>query len=409
MFASMLMMFGMTAMAEDVIWSEDWSGVTEFKVDPSTFNPNYTFTGTVLNEDGSFKSGTTFYNENLAGGEVPELLIAKNGGSFSATIALNGKSGEMILTFKANKALTVTAEGAELGEVTNTGTAYTYPVTVAEGTDEITITFTQSQSNNARFDDAKLYQGTAKKPAGLSWGKSSTTLTIGEEVTLVISNENNLPVEYTSSNEEAATIDAEGVITLVAAGKTTLTAAFAGNDEYEAQSVSIEVTVKEGAQPVDEVISVAKALEIIAALEDGATTAEEYEVKGFIVGDPDFQRRADGTLYGNVNFTMADEKNGTALLTVYRAKNVDNVNFTEETITLKDGDEVTLKGKLKKYLKDGETTPELVNGYLVSNVTVGINETKTTAAESVVYNLAGQRVAQPTKGLYIINGKKVIK
>ena len=25
-----------------------------------------------------------------------------------------------------------------------------------------------------------------------------------------------------------------------------------------------------------------------------------------------------------------------------------------------------------------------------------------------VYNLAGQRVAQPTKGLYIVNGKKVV-
>ena len=24
------------------------------------------------------------------------------------------------------------------------------------------------------------------------------------------------------------------------------------------------------------------------------------------------------------------------------------------------------------------------------------------------YNLAGQRVAQPTKGLYIVNGKKVV-
>jgi hypothetical protein len=30
-------------------------------------------------------------------------------------------------------------------------------------------------------------------------------------------------------------------------------------------------------------------------------------------------------------------------------------------------------------------------------------------AEGEYYNLAGQRVAQPTKGLYIVNGKKVIK
>ena len=30
------------------------------------------------------------------------------------------------------------------------------------------------------------------------------------------------------------------------------------------------------------------------------------------------------------------------------------------------------------------------------------------AAEGVYYNMSGQRVAQPTKGLYIVNGKKVI-
>lgn len=39
----------------------------------------------------------------------------------------------------------------------------------------------------------------------------------------------------------------------------------------------------------------------------------------------------------------------------------------------------------------------------------GIDAVKAQTIESqVVYNLAGQRVAQPTKGLYIVNGKKVI-
>jgi len=41
--------------------------------------------------------------------------------------------------------------------------------------------------------------------------------------------------------------------------------------------------------------------------------------------------------------------------------------------------------------------------------TTGIGEVKAVSAESgVYYNLSGQRVAQPTKGLYIVNGKKVI-
>lgn len=40
--------------------------------------------------------------------------------------------------------------------------------------------------------------------------------------------------------------------------------------------------------------------------------------------------------------------------------------------------------------------------------TTGVNEVKTQKVDGEYYNLAGQRVAQPTKGLYIVNGKKVI-
>ncbi len=42
------------------------------------------------------------------------------------------------------------------------------------------------------------------------------------------------------------------------------------------------------------------------------------------------------------------------------------------------------------------------------NTTTGINAVKGVEANGAVYNMNGQRVAQPTKGLYIINGKKVV-
>ena len=40
--------------------------------------------------------------------------------------------------------------------------------------------------------------------------------------------------------------------------------------------------------------------------------------------------------------------------------------------------------------------------------TTGINDVENAQNENVIYNLRGQRVENPTKGLYIINGKKVI-
>lgn len=407
----LLTMVSGTMFAENIIWQEDWSSwADKAKTVLDGVNSNYSFTGTTKNEDGSFKSGTTIYAEALAGGEAPELLIAKNGGSFTAKIALNGKSGEMTLTFKSNKALTVTATDATLGEGTNQGNDYTYPVSVAAGKEYITITFTMATNANARFDNVKLFQGEGKKAAGLSWGTSTRTVTLNanDNVFPTLSNENNLPVTYSSSNTEVATIDNSGTITLLAAGTTVISAEFAGNDEYDAAKVSYTLTVKEAAAPAQQ-ISLAEALNIINGLENNATTDQEFILEGYANG-LDFQRREDNTLYGNVNFTFVETQGmGVPELTVYRCKYFDNKNFTEETIgNLQEGDAVKIQGKLKKFVKDDVVTPELVNCYLLSiNGQAAINTVKTEMnVNAPMYNLAGQRVSKEFKGVVIQNGKK---
>ena len=62
----------------------------------------------------------------------------------------------------------------------------------------------------------------------------------------------------------------------------------------------------------------------------------------------------------------------------------------------------------KAYLEfDGEMDARVL--YIVPGEATGIDGIETAkAAEGVCYNIAGQRVAQPTKGLYIVNGKKVM-
>ena len=364
----LMALFCGTMMAQTTIWSEDWSGYQANDV-PSKNNTNYS------QVDGA--SATKIYDENLAGGTKPELLIGKTGsgktGSFTAKIALNGATGEMNLAYKANyDRITVSASPSSvtLGEKTKSGNDYLIPVTVPSGVSEIELTFTNSNSSNVRFDNVKLYQGTAKKPAGLSWGTASRSVTIGadDNVFPTLTNENNLTVVYSSSETSVATINVNGEITLVAAGETKITASFAGNDEYESGEVSYTLTVKESSGGTTSTeITVAKALEITNALENGKTTTEEYKVKGFIVGTPDFQRKTDGSLYGNVNLTIADEKGGTSTLTIYHGKYIGNVLFTEQTITtIKEGDEVVFQGKLQKYVKDEVITPELTSCYLIS-------------------------------------------
>ena len=170
-------------------------------------------------------------------------------------------------------------------------------------------------------------------------------------------------------------------------------------------------TAEEPETPEIQEISVAKALEIIDALDNGQTTAEEYKVTGFVVGTPDFQRDKNNTLYGNVNFDIADEKGGTATLAIFRAKDFEKAAFTEETINrLKEGDEVVLQGKLQKYVKGDVVTPELTNGYLLSvnGVTTSINVAKVAKKAATIFNAAGQLLSAPQKGINIIDGKKVV-
>ena len=173
-------------------------------------------------------------------------------------------------------------------------------------------------------------------------------------------------------------------------------------------------TKEEGGEDPDPQITsltVAAALDIINGLEDGKTTAEEYEVKGFVVGAPDFQRKADGSLYGNVNFAIADEKGGATTLTVFRAKDFENASFTEETINrIKEGDEVVVHGKLQKYVKNGVMTPELTSCYLIS-VTSAATEGKvwdfTKWSDATIANLKADAAASKTAGWSDVEKKDV--
>ena len=390
-FALLLAFVGFSAQAQkyveadvfsDVLWQEDWTGWTA-KIDPMSDPLNtggYIFSGTTYKDDGSYKGGTGVYDENLAGGEAPELLIAKNGGTLEVPINFPPSSeygqgavgGTYTLSFKCNKNITVTTDNGTLGDPTVTGNDYSYPLTIEAGTMSILITFTNNLSANARFDNAKLATGEGKKPAGLSYGTSSRTVTIGadDNVFPELQNENNLPVTYSSSDGTVAQINNEGAITLVGPGKTTIKAEFAGNDEFEAGYAQYELTVKEGLDPnakgqVNNPYTVSEALEVINALENGATTSDKFYVKGYVVGTPDIQKKDDGTFYGNANFYIADEANGTTTLYCYRLKGLENANIESEDY-IKEGDKLVVVGQFQKYVKDEVVTPEVKNGNIVS-------------------------------------------
>lgn len=79
----------------------------------------------------------------------------------------------------------------------------------------------------------------------ISWtGESSYSVVLGEAFDAPnLTNPNDLTVTYESSNESVATIDSDGTVAIVGAGQTTISAEFAGDETYNASTVSYELNV----------------------------------------------------------------------------------------------------------------------------------------------------------------------
>ena len=94
------------------------------------------------------------------------------------------------------------------------------------------------------------YEGpsTGKLPVTMSFSPTSVTATLGESFTAptLSMSPSGLTVTYSSSNTNVATVNAStGAVTLKAVGTTTITASFAGNNEYYANSTTYTLTVKQ--------------------------------------------------------------------------------------------------------------------------------------------------------------------
>ena len=389
-----------------ILWQEDFSSYKANDV-PKGGAYNYACVGT----------GTKVYVDtekdkaNLAGGESPELLVGKKGGSFSATVALNGVSGQLTLTYKTNKDfIKATVENATAGDLVRTGNDVSLPITVAAGTASITIKFDNTSTGkgqNGRLDNIKLFQGVGKKAPGLSWGTASRTVTIGAEDNEfpTLTNTYNLAVKYSSDDPDVAAIDATtGEITLVMAGKANITAEFEGNDEYEAAKVSYELTVKAAStvnikNTPETAYTVAKALELINA-------GEGLDAKVYVKGQITSIKEVSAS-FGNATYDISDDATAANKLTVFRGYFYDNKHFTSND-QIKVGDVVVVYGKLVNYKNN---TPQVTNSsiYSLNGVVSGVdNITVDKNVDAPAYNVAGQRVNDAYKGIVVKNGKKYL-
>ena len=115
--------------------------------------------------------------------------------------------------------------------------------------------------------------------------------------------------------------------------------------------------------------NVAEALAAINALADNGYSDAEVYVKGTVVKVTTTQ--ANFEKYGNLNYLISADGTESNTITVYSGDGLDGAKFTGID-ALGAGDVVIVYGKLQKYVKNDNVTPEIAKGnYLVSLVKAG--------------------------------------
>ncbi len=185
----------------------------------------------------------------------------------------------------------------------------------------------------------------ARQEAGISFAESAYTAELmGEFISPVLTNPNNLTVVWSSSDETVATVNENGVVTIIAEGETVINAAFEGNDDYKPANANYTLTVQDSraesnptfaTENVTVEIGATVAAPALTKAGDGAVT---YSTSNAAIATVDATTGnvtgiAEGT--ATITATVAETNNhkaGSATITVIVTKPVvSEVKVTDET------------------------------------------------------------------------------
>ena len=244
----------------------------------------------------------------------------------------------------------------------------------------------------------------AKADPGLAFSSETATATVGQEFTApTLTNPNGLTVSYASSKTNVATVANDGTVTIVGVGTTTITAAFAGNDNYLPGSASYNLTVIDPNAPGSTAENPYTVAQARAAIDDNASITGVY-AKG-IVSKVGTYNDTDKW----ITYWISDDGTTTDQLEAYKGKGIDGADF-ESKDDIQVGDVVIIKGNLQKYnstyeFDAGNQLVSLIRPVSVvlafnePETTVNIGETVTNAATAnvedvtVVYSSSDESIA----------------
>ncbi len=203
--------------------------------------------------------------------------------------------------------------------------------------------------------------------------------------------------------------------TVVVKGTITL---FKGTYEFAAGSEVVElgknkdaVDIKDPSNTAETAYSVTASIAIVKEGSDVWDLDKSFFVKGIVTKTPSYASSKKAITFG-----VRDVTNVADSLQVYQVKGLENTDIADEETAkkyVKEGDEVVLYGKVV-YNESKKHYEIAAGGYIYSiNGVTGIEAVKTEEnaadAEVEIYNILGQKVeTMDAKGIYFVNGKKVI-
>ena len=270
-----------------------------------------------------------------------------------------------------------------------------------------------------------------------SWSVVSESVYVNGTPTATFTTNSDGAVTYTSSDENVATIDANGNITPKAYGVTTITASVAETETYLADSKSFTLHVNE--EGYAEVVFGYND-EDIAGLGAPDTGAEITVTRNDVItfyankayAKPDdthikfygskFEKQEEGeeetTVLTEPSIIQLSVVNGYAIVKI--TLTATGEGYIKEwkdqygTAAAIDGATATWEGDCEKVVLTNQASSQariktIAVTYIDTSIVDAISLTPATSeGEKVIYNLAGQRLQKMQKGINIVGGKKYI-
>ncbi len=424
-----------------------WNIPTDRTTEDASFSNNGYTIAIHASTNGQYRYDATQYNCLVFGSNGATLTLPAFDFAVSRVEIIGGWDNSTVMTqnfFVGNVPVSTQTTGYDA----NTSNTYDIDANYQVAGTTFTLKVSRGYSTIKKINIYKVADGSKKSPA-LRFSAKTVDYTIDDVFNApTFTKQTTATVTFSSDNEEVATVDANGTISVTgkAAGTATITAKAEANDTYNAGTATctINVAAQESKATYKKVTSIVPGNKyLIVAQVDNKTYYGKYmdvtsaagaglmsteSVDGYVDElkvDPDYTGTytIEATDKG---YTIKDSQDRYLSLD-YDASQITasatRYSFTIDALsdgTFKiamDGRFIVLAPTSNNPEKFGAvrnlkpTTQKMPMLYMLSDSSTGISNVSESKkpVNNAIYNLAGQRVGKDYKGVVIINGKKSVQ